>query len=147
MASSLSMPPAVGADEVRVQIFWVQQKRRGDPVELINKSECTYALATSFRIVKLGFFGSAVEPRSENTIFCSSADLRTIFNADTMFDDSANGRAMLTVHATMDVATFRSTFTRVAEMRDTLAAWQSAGRLTLVLDHGALTEELAFLDA
>ena len=53
---------------------------------------------------------------------------------------------MLTVHATMDVATFRSTFTRVAEMRDTLAAWQSAGRLTLVLDHGALTEELAFLD-
>ena len=43
----------------------------------------------------------------------------------------------------MEMATFRSTFTRVAEMRDTLAAWQSAGRLTLVLDHGALTDMLA----
>ena len=106
MASSLSMPPAVGADEVRVQIFWVQQKRRGGPIELINKSECTYALATSFRIMKMSFFGG--NRPWEKSIFCSSADLTTIFNAETGASgqeaSSSEVRRKPAVHATASLA-------------------------------------------
>ena len=161
LPSAAAAAPAVGADEVRVQVLWVRRagpsrahrKFRDGPVELINKSECTFAAATSFRIVKLSFFGATgAVAEGRGTIFCSSADLTPIFNAETGASGQEESSSELRreqqqqVHATMDVATFRSTFTRVAGMRDTLAAWQSAGRLTLVLDYGALTEELAFLD-